>query len=63
MARKRYRNKTDVLQIVYDEQGVKREVVPDGTIIMEDSWESGIIECLKKYLRYRRMLTKTFAGR
>jgi pyruvate/oxaloacetate carboxyltransferase len=38
MARKRYRNKTDVLQIVYDEQGVKREVVPDGTIIMEDSW-------------------------
>lgn len=38
MARKRYRNKTDVLQIVYDEQGTKREVVPDGTIIMEDSW-------------------------
>ena len=38
MARKRYKNKTDVLQVVYDEQGSKRQIVPGGTIIMEEKW-------------------------
>lgn len=28
----RYRNKSEVLQVLYDERGTKREVVPGGTI-------------------------------
>ena len=38
MARKRFKNRTDKLQIIYDEQGVKREIVPNGTIILEENW-------------------------
>ena len=38
MARKRFKNKTDRLQLVYDEQGIKREIVPNGTIILEEKW-------------------------
>jgi len=28
----RYKNKSDVLQVLYDERGTKREVIPGGTI-------------------------------
>lgn len=38
MARKRFRNKTAYLQLVYDEHGERREIVPNGTIILEESW-------------------------
>jgi len=38
MARKRFRNKTNRLQLVYDEHGEKREIVPGGTVILEESW-------------------------
>ena len=34
MARKRFKNVSGKLQVVYDEVGDKREVVPNGTIIM-----------------------------
>ena len=36
--RKRFKNVTDKLQILYDENGNKREVVPGGTIILDESW-------------------------
>jgi len=38
MARKRFRNKTDELQLIYDEYGNKYELVPRGTVILEESW-------------------------
>jgi hypothetical protein len=38
MARKRFKNVSGKLQVVYDEAGDKREVVPNGTIIMEEQW-------------------------
>ena len=38
MARKRFKNVSGKLQVVYDEVGDKREVVPNGTIIMEEQW-------------------------
>lgn len=38
MARKRFRNKTDQLQVIYDETGLKREIVPNGTILLEEKW-------------------------
>ena len=47
MARKRFRNKTKYLQLVYDEQGEKREIVPNGTVILEESWGrrfAGVLE-------------------
>ena len=40
MARKRFRNKTKYLQLVYDEHGERREIVPGGTVILEESWET-----------------------
>jgi len=36
--RKRYRNKTETLQVIYDEKGERREIVPNGTIILEEKW-------------------------
>lgn len=36
MARKRYVNKSDLLQVLYDERGTKREIVPNGTIILDE---------------------------
>lgn len=45
--RKRYRNKTEKLQLVYDEYGVKREVPPNGTVLLDPklgSRFSGILE-------------------
>ena len=44
--RKRFRNKTDKLQVVYDETGAKREIVPEGTVILD----------AKLGLRYSRVL-------
>ena len=38
MARKRFRNKTKYLQLVYDEHGERREIVPGGTVILEEAW-------------------------
>jgi len=38
MARKRFRNKTNRIQVVYNESGDRREIVPEGTIILEESW-------------------------
>lgn len=38
MARKRFKNVSDKLQVLYDETGSKREVVPGGTIILEEKW-------------------------
>lgn len=38
MARKRFKNVSGKLQVVYDENGDKREVVPNGTLIMEEQW-------------------------
>jgi hypothetical protein len=38
MARKRFRNVSGKLQVLYDETGDKREIVPNGTIILEETW-------------------------
>lgn len=38
MARKRFKNKTKRLQLIYDERGERREIVPNGTIILEEDW-------------------------
>lgn len=36
--RKRYRNKTSILQVIYDERGDRREIVPGGTLILNENW-------------------------
>lgn len=36
--RKRFKNVSDSLQVIYDESGNKREIVPGGTIILEENW-------------------------
>ena len=38
MARKRFKNVSDTLQVLYDETGDKREIVPGGTILLEEKW-------------------------
>ena len=38
MARKRFKNVSDKLQVLYDETGEKRELVPGGTIVMDEKW-------------------------
>lgn len=38
MARKRFKNVSNKLQVLYDETGNKREIVPNGTIILEETW-------------------------
>ena len=38
MARKRFKNITTKLQVIYDETGDKKEVVPGGTIILDEDW-------------------------
>ena len=37
-ARKRFKNITTRLQVIYDETGDKKEVVPGGTIILDEAW-------------------------
>jgi len=37
-ARKRFKNITTKLQVIYDETGDKKEVVPGGTIILDEAW-------------------------
>jgi len=37
-ARKRFKNITTRLQVIYDESGDKKEVVPGGTIILDEAW-------------------------
>ena len=37
-ARKRFKNITNRLQVIYDETGDKKEVVPGGTIILDEAW-------------------------
>ena len=43
----RYRNKEDGLRVIYDEDGTKRELVPQGTILLDASW-AGRFRCLEK---------------
>lgn len=36
MARKRFKNVSKKLQVIYDDAGNKREIVPGGTIIVDE---------------------------
>jgi hypothetical protein len=47
MERKRFKNVSGKLQVVYDETGDKREVVPNGTIILEEQWGMRFNRCLE----------------
>ena len=47
--KKRFKNITNSLQVIYDEAGNKRELVPKGTIMLEEAW--GL-----KYYRVLEML-------
>ena len=47
MARKRFKNVSGKLQVVYDETGDKREVVPNGTIILDEKWGMRFNRCLE----------------
>ncbi len=48
MAKKtRFRNKTKGMQVIYDEFGGKRELVPNATILLDPSW-AGRYKCLEK---------------
>lgn len=38
MAKKRFKNKTKKLQVIYDDSGERREIVPNGTIVLEEDW-------------------------
>lgn len=54
MARKRFRNKTDRIQLIYDESGNKRELIPKGTVVLEEKWGrrySRILELVQKSRR------------
>lgn len=43
----RFRNRSESLQVIYDESGTKRELVPGGTIILDNDW-GGRFRCLEK---------------
>ena len=43
----RFRNRHDGLRVVYDESGTKREIVPNGTILLEPEWGSRF-RCLER---------------
>lgn len=45
--KERYLNRTNGLQIVYDETGVKRELVPGGSIFMSPEWAKRF-KCLRR---------------
>jgi len=43
----RFRNRSESLQVIYDESGTKRELVPGGTILLDADW-GGRFRCLEK---------------
>jgi hypothetical protein len=46
--RKRFKNNTDTLQVVYTKSGQKREIIPTGTVLLDEEWAK----------RYGRVLTE-----
>lgn len=45
----RFRNKKNGLQVIYDEAGSKRELVPGATIFLDPEW-AGRFKCLEKVI-------------
>ncbi len=46
----RFRNKSDGLQVVYNEDGEKRELVPNATIFFDPAWGSRY-RCLEQVVQ------------
>lgn len=45
--RLRYKNKTRILQILYNEHGEKFELVPNGTILLTKEWAARYMKVLE----------------
>ena len=53
----RFRNRHDGLRIVYDESGTKKEIVPNGTILLEPEWGSRF-RCLERVEQEPKTISK-----
>lgn len=45
----RFRNKFEGMQVIYDEEGSKKELVPNATIFLDPAWGSRY-KCLEKVI-------------